>query len=105
MKQFLKSIGLYGLISFLFFNGIAFLCLFFLSKSSFYKPSFVKNGVVNNSFDYVVLGSSTGLTTLDTKLIDSVTGMKGLNISMDDINNDFFNTSFKNDFRLQLLRF
>jgi len=84
MKQFLKSIGLYGLISFLFFNGIAFLCLFFLSKSSFYKPSFVKNGVVNNSFDYVVLGSSTGLTTLDTKLIDSVTGMKGLNISMDD---------------------
>lgn len=84
MKQFLKSIGLYGFISFLFFNGIAFLCLFVLSKSNFYKPCFVKNGVKTEHFDYVVLGSSTGLTTLNTKLIDSITGKKGLNISMDD---------------------
>jgi hypothetical protein len=84
MKQFLKSIGLYGLISFLFFNGIAFLCLFILGKSNFYKPCFVKNRKNSNSFDYVVLGSSTGLTTLDTKLIDSLSGKKGLNISMDD---------------------
>jgi hypothetical protein len=84
MKQFLLKIAGYGLMSFLILNGIAFLSLFLLGKSNFYKPQFVKNGVVEKEFDYVILGSSTGLTTLDTKLIDSITGKKGLNISMDD---------------------
>lgn len=84
MKQFLLKIAGYGLVAFALLNGIAFLCLLMLGRSSFYKPQFIKNGVVENNFDYVVLGSSTGLTTLDTKLIDSVTRKKGLNISMDD---------------------
>jgi len=84
MKQFLLKIAGYGLVSFLILNGIAFLCLYFLGNSNFYKPQFVKNGVFEKEFDYVVLGSSTGLTTLDTKLMDSITGKKGLNISMDD---------------------
>ncbi len=84
MKLFLIKIFRYGLLSFLILNGIAFLSLYFLGVSHFYKPQFVKNGVIEKEFDYVVLGSSTGLTTLDTKLIDSITGKKGLNISMDD---------------------
>lgn len=71
-------------MSFLILNGIAFLSLFLLRKSNFYKPQFLENGVVEKDFDYVILGSSTGLTTLDTKLIDSITGKKGLNISLDD---------------------
>lgn len=84
MNKFLKKIALYGLASFIVLNLIAFLSLFFLGKSCFYKQQFVQNGVKETNFDYVVLGSSTGLTTLDTKLIDSLTKKKGLNISIDD---------------------
>jgi hypothetical protein len=84
MNKFLKKIVIYGLASFIVLNLIAFLSLYFLGKSCFYKQQFVQNGVKETTFDYVVLGSSTGLTTLDTKLIDSITHKKGLNISIDD---------------------
>lgn len=68
----------------LIFNGIAVLSLLCLKNSNFYKPQFIENGLTIKDYDYVVLGSSTGLTTLDTKQIDSITGKKGINISMDD---------------------
>jgi len=84
MKQFLLKTTLYALFIFLILNTISWLCLFSLSKSSFYKPQFIENGIEEKEFDYVVLGSSTGLTTLDTKLIDSILNKRGLNISMDD---------------------
>lgn len=84
MYKFLKKIVIYGLSCFIILNMIAYFCLYFLGKSYFYKQQFVKNGVVETTFDYVVLGSSTGLTTLDTKLMDSLTQKKGLNISIDD---------------------
>lgn len=84
MRRFLLKIVIYATLCFLVLNAIAFLSLLFLGKSYFYKPQFVKNGVKEKNFDYIVLGSSTGLTTLDTKLIDSLTTKKGLNISMDD---------------------
>jgi hypothetical protein len=84
MNKFLKKIALYGISSFIILNLIAFLCLYFLGKSCFYKQQFIRNGVKDTTFDYVVLGSSTGLTTLDTKLIDSISGKNGLNISIDD---------------------
>ncbi len=84
MKKFLLKLLAFGLVGFLILNVIAFLCLYQLRKSNFYKPQFVSNGVKEKQFDYVVLGSSTGLTTLDTKQIDSITSKKGLNISMDD---------------------
>lgn len=84
MKKFLVKIMVSGFIVFLLLNIVSFFSLFFLEKSNFYKQQFVVNGVSESSFDYVVLGSSTGLTTLDTKVIDSVSGLNGLNISMDD---------------------
>lgn len=84
MKRFLTKIFVYGFVIFVLLNIISFLSLFFLANSNFYKQQFVVNGVKEKSFDYVVLGSSTGLTTLDTKLIDSIAYTKGLNISMDD---------------------
>ena len=84
MKHFLKHIGLL-LLSFI---GIAALVslgsLWSLRNSSFYKSSFLVNSVKEESFDYIVLGSSVGLTTLDTKLIDSINGYKGINLSIDD---------------------
>jgi len=84
MIKFIKKICFYGLTIFIVLNLIAFLSLHFLGNSCFYKQQFIKNGVKETNFDYVVLGSSTGLTTLDTKLIDSITGKSGLNISIDD---------------------
>lgn len=84
MKQFLYKIGVFSLMAFVLLNGIAFLSLYFLGNSCLYKPQFLANGVKENQFDYLVLGSSTGLTTLNTKAIDSLTGKKGLNMSMDD---------------------
>ncbi|MEW5676293.1 hypothetical protein ABGT15_08275 [Flavobacterium enshiense] len=84
MKRFLFKIGIWGVIAFAILNGIAFLSLYSLGKSCLYKPQYVENGVKETAFDYVVLGSSTGLTTLDTKQIDSLTGKKGFNISIDD---------------------
>jgi len=50
----------------------------------FYQPSFLVNDIKEKQFDYIVLGSSTGLTTLNTKVIDSVMQTNGLNLSMDD---------------------
>lgn len=84
MKKFLLKIGIYSLIAFIVLNAIAFISLYFMGKSSLYKPEYVVNGVKENKFDYVVLGSSTGLTTLNTNQIDSITGKKGFNISIDD---------------------
>lgn len=84
MKKFLTKIVLYTFFILLIGNGIAFLSLYVLGKSQLYKNQFVKNGVKEKHFDYVVLGSSTGLTTLDTKLIDKTLNTSGLNISMDD---------------------
>lgn len=84
MQKFLIKIGIYGVLSFLLLNAIAFVALFFLGKSQLYKPQFLKNGITATHFDYIVLGSSTGLTTLDTKTIDSVMQWNGLNLSMDD---------------------
>lgn len=83
MKQFVLKIFGYGLIALCCANLIAFASLYALGKSSFYKPQFVEN-YEQRDFDYIVLGSSTGLTTLDTKLIDSITGLSGLNVSIDD---------------------
>ena len=84
MKKFILKIAVYSIVILIIVNAIAFLSLYFLGQSTLYKPQFVKNGVKEKHFDYVVLGSSTGLTTLDTKQIDSTLHTTGLNISMDD---------------------
>ncbi len=84
MKKFLLKIGMYGLVSFIMLNLIAWTSLYFMGKSSLYKPEYLTNRVKETQFDYVVLGSSTGLTTLNTSLIDSLSGKKGFNISIDD---------------------
>lgn len=42
------------------------------------------NDVLQDNFDYIILGASDGLTTLNTKVIDSVLSIDGINLSMDD---------------------
>lgn len=84
MSLFLKRIGFILLV----FTGVSllvsFASLWAMRQGSFYKPSFLENQVEAPSFDYIVLGSSTGLTTLNTRVIDSVLGTRGLNLAMDD---------------------
>lgn len=84
MKQFMKSISIYGFGIFIVLNMMAYLCLYFLENASFYKQQFINNSVPEMHFDYIILGSSTGLTTLNSKQIDSVSGFQGLNCSIDD---------------------
>ena len=83
MNRFLKKILFYGGLLFILLNLLALGSFWSLKKSNFYKPSFVYNQE-NLDLDYIILGSSMGLTTLDTKQIDAATGMSGLNLSMDD---------------------
>jgi len=84
MLRFLKKIFLYGFVTVLILNFLAMASFYSLKRSNFYKPLFAKNIANEKKFDYVLLGSSMGLTTLNTKLIDSITGFKSVNLSMDD---------------------
>jgi hypothetical protein len=40
--------------------------------------------VTKTEFDYIIIGSSIGLTTINTAIIDSITNKNGLNLSIDD---------------------
>jgi hypothetical protein len=84
MSDFLKKIGILVVSIFIITNLLSYFSLWALRQSCFYKPSFLVNSVLENDFDYIVLGASTGLTTLNTRVIDSVTGKKGINLSVDD---------------------
>ncbi len=81
---FLKRIGFVVLV----FIGMSMLVswgsLWALRQSSFYKPSFLVHALPETTFDYIVLGASTGLTTLNTQVIDSMLHTNGVNLSMDD---------------------
>lgn len=85
MKNFLIKTGLYFIVVFLFANLVAWSALYLHRNGSLYKPSFLLNNFEScSAFDYIVLGGSTGLCTVNTNLIDSVTGLNGLNLSEDD---------------------
>lgn len=82
-KGYIKIIY-YGLFFFVTFNFISWLSLRLLEKSNFYKPQFVNNEIKNKKYDYVIIGSSNGLTTLNTQIIDSINHTKGFNLCVDD---------------------
>jgi hypothetical protein len=84
MKKFLLKIAQYGFIALLLFNAIAWCNLYFLRNSSFYKPQFLYHEVKETNFDYIVIGSSIGLTGLNTIQMDSLIGTKGINLCIDD---------------------
>lgn len=84
MKAFIKKIGIILFIALGLIILISSASLWVLQHASFYKPSFLTNTVKEKEFDYVILGASTGLTTLNTKVIDSALHIKGINLSMDD---------------------
>jgi len=84
MVEFLKKIGVLLIGFFLIGNLMSFGSLWVLREGSFYKPSFLATSIKRNNFDYIVLGTSTGLTTLNTRHIDALTHKKGINLSVDD---------------------
>lgn len=84
MTAFLKRIGIIVLGIFGVSMLVSMGSLWALREGNFYKPSFLVNGIGGADFDYIVLGASTGLTTLNTQVIDSVLGTSGVNLAMDD---------------------
>ncbi|MFN8275566.1 MAG: hypothetical protein U0X58_11895 [Flavobacteriaceae bacterium] len=84
MKKFLIKTTRYLIIALILINLISWGSLYFLRNSSFYKPEFFTHEVKDKSFDYIVIGSSVGLTSVNTKLIDSLDHVKGINLSIDD---------------------
>jgi hypothetical protein len=84
MLVFIKKTGFIIIIFVGLTTLISLASLWSLRQSSFYKPSFLVNTIQEKEFDYIIVGSSTGLTTLNTKVIDSTLQTNGLNLSMDD---------------------
>lgn len=84
MKAFLKRVGFILVLVVGLSTLISAGNLWALRCSSFYKPSFLVNDIKEKNFDYIILGASTGLTTLNTTIIDSIAHINGLNLSMDD---------------------
>ncbi len=85
MKKFLIKSGYYAIALVLISNLICVGLMWSLSNSSFYKPYFLTSSFqTEQTFDYIILGSSRGLTTLDSKQIDEQLNTSGLNFSMDD---------------------
>jgi hypothetical protein len=84
MNRFLKEFAFNFFAVLMALQAISAMLLFFLGKGTFYKPQFLHNHFKNVSLDYYLIGSSTGLTTLNTSLIDRELNVNGINASMDD---------------------
>jgi hypothetical protein len=83
LKHFLlysfKVLGLALLLA----EGLSFFLMHQLANANFYKTG-VANRQKGTTYDYVVLGSSRALTTIDTRQIDDSLGTQGYNFSLDD---------------------
>lgn len=84
MKLFLKKFSILFLSFILLATVLSYAGFWALRQSDFYKPSFLANAVNQEEFDYIILGASNGLTTLNTTVIDSMLVTEGINLSMDD---------------------
>lgn len=96
MKKFVLNFFKYFISIFIILNFFAFALQYSLKNSNFYKQQYIKNGENEINFDYIVLGSSTGLTTLNTIQIDSTLNLKGFNLSLDDssLNSHFLSLKY-----------
>lgn len=104
MKKFIINCSVYIIIVLVTGNIISFSARYFLGESQFYKSSFLVNAYEKEKqFDYFITGSSRGLTTLNSSLIDEKLKLTGVNLSMDDTDlktqklmiQHFFNSGFK----------
>ena len=84
MYKFFKRLGLVLGAVILISVTLSKCSLWCLRQGEFYKPSFLDSKTRADNYDYIILGASTGLTTLNTKSIDSILNLDGMNLSMDD---------------------
>ncbi len=84
MQKFILHTLKYILFILIVLNVASALSLWVHRKSAYYKPSYLVSQVEQDDFDYIILGSSTGLTTLNSIQIDTITRLSGINLSMDD---------------------
>jgi len=85
MKKFLIKICLFGGVTLVVGNLISLALNRVLASSFFYKPAYLVNAFPERTeFEYILLGSSRGLTGIDTKRMDEILGVRGVNLSMDD---------------------
>ena len=107
MRKFLLKLTKYGLLVLILGNLIGWSGDFFLRRSSWFKPSFlVNNFKQEEKLDYFIIGSSRGLTTLNSIQIDNELKINGVNLSMDDtdlkthllMTKHFFERGYKSDF-------
>jgi len=112
MKKFIKKIIYFSALVLILGNIVGFSASYFLRKSTFYKSGFLVNGFNSDKkLDYFVVGSSRGLTTINTNLIDEKLKTKGINLSMDDTDlktqflmiQHFFKSNFKADYAVLVL--
>jgi hypothetical protein len=106
MKRFLIKSTIYILILLVAGNVISFILLAGLRSSEFYKPYFLKAAMSEQEqLDYIILGSSRGLTSINSIQIDSILNTNGLNLSMDDTDlkshllmlNHFFKSGYSSE--------
>jgi hypothetical protein len=103
MKRFLIRLALYIAAVLLIGNLISFGLLLSLKKSEFYKPYLLNSLNKEEQLDYIILGSSRGLTSISSMQIDSSLNTTGINLSMDDTDlkshvlmlNHFFQSGYK----------
>jgi len=112
MRYFIINLLKYGSLSLLIINSIGWAGDSVLRKSSFFKPSFLVNNFnPTDNFDYMILGSSRGLTTLNTIQVDGELGLNGINLSMDDTDlkshvlmlDHFFANGYKSEYCILVL--
>lgn len=85
MGRFLIQIGKYFLITLILANALALLSQYSLLHSSIFKATFLINNFDPGvEFDYIISGSSRGLTSIGSKEIDQLISTNGINLSQDD---------------------
>jgi hypothetical protein len=82
MQKFLRKCIIYLFVSLIIINGIAFFLDNQIRNSNIFKVNILMNS--SHLPPNIVLGSSRALTSIDTKLLSELTGMKWYNMSVDD---------------------
>lgn len=83
MKGFILYSVKVIVIAFFVMECICFSLMYSFRDTLFYKTNHAHT-MANTQYGFVILGSSRGLTSLDTKAIMQATGQSGFNYSMDD---------------------
>lgn len=85
MKLFIQNIVKFLSLVFLILFGYGLFCDYFFKQQKYLPADNKRTWVIKqqyDSFDYAVLGSSRAENAFDLRLLDSLTGMKGINIAV-----------------------